>query len=123
MRRGVFLVIILSLAACGKSPPPQAGGWPISHWLDAMHDPDERVRTEAALKLGNVGQADARALPALIAALDDPQAPVRRAAIQGLVKFGPGAKRAVPKLKQIHESDANANLRDLAAEVLPHIQG
>jgi HEAT repeat protein len=122
MRRGIVLLIFLSLTACGKSPPPQAGGRPISHWLEAMHDPDAHVRTEAALKLGNVGNADARALPALIAALDDPQATVRRAAVQGLVKFGPAARDAVPKLNQMRESDADPNLREFVGQVLPHIQ-
>ena len=123
MRCGIVLLMVLCLSACGKSPPPQAGGRPISHWLEAIHDPDQRVRTEAALKLGNVGSADSRALPALISALDDSEASVRRAAIQGLVKFGTAAKGAVPRLKEIRESDANAGLREFAGEVLPHLEG
>jgi HEAT repeat protein len=122
MRRGIVLLIVLSLAGCGKPVAPQAGGRSISHWLEAMHDPNAHVRAEAALKLGNVGNADARALPALIAALDDPQATVRRAAVQGLVKFGPAAKDAVPKLNQIRESDSDSRLREFVGEVLPHIQ-
>jgi HEAT repeat protein len=116
------LLIALALTACGKSTPPQAGGRSIDHWLDAIHDPDAHARTEAALKLGNVGSADARALPALISALDDPQATVRRAAVQGLVKFGPAAKDALPKLNQMHASDADVRLRDFVGEVIPHIQ-
>jgi HEAT repeat protein len=122
MKRAVILIIVTALVGCGKSPPPQAGGKPISHWLKAMHDPDARVRTQAALKLGNVGSTDSQALPALIEALGDPESSVRRAAIDGLVKYGSSAKDAIPALERLRDGDADPQLRELASKALHHIQ-
>jgi HEAT repeat protein len=122
-RLGRLLCIVAALAGCKGKPeqPPQAGGKPIGHWLDAMHDPNVKARAEAALKLGNVGAADPRALPALIEGLADPESPVRHAAMDGIVKLGAGAKDAVPALQKIRDSDVDPKLRDLAGRMLQHI--
>ena len=67
------------ISGCGTSQAPLAGGRPISHWVQALNDPNPKVRKEAAFKLGNVGASDASVIPALIAALKDSDSQGRRA--------------------------------------------
>ncbi len=125
MRYAWLFCVVAVLAGCRGKPegPPQAAGKPITHWLEALHDPDVKLRTEAAKKLGNVGGADPQALPALIEALADPEPEVRLAAMDGVVKFGPGGKDAIPALEKIRDGDADAHLRDLAVRMIKHIEG
>ncbi|HEV3256000.1 MAG TPA: HEAT repeat domain-containing protein, partial [Gemmataceae bacterium] len=96
MRLVTVAVLAALLSGCGKPQPTTAGGKPVSYWVEALHDRDARLRKQAAFKLGNVGPADAAALPALIGALKDRDARVRCEAILALVKFGPDAKEAIP---------------------------
>src|SRR5215831_19358490 len=74
MRVAVTLVLVLLLSGCGKPKTTLAGGKPVSHWLEAIHNPDPRVRKTAIFKLGNVGASEADVLPAVTAALKDPDA-------------------------------------------------
>ena len=61
-----LIVAALTLAAgCGPAAPTLSGGKPVSHWVQALHDPDPKKREEAVEKLGNVGSADPAAYPAL----------------------------------------------------------
>ena len=77
---GKSSLVLAGLAAgCNRAQPTLAGGKPVTHWTTAIRDPDPKVRKEAAAKLGNVGPADPSALPALMGALKDPAAMVRRA--------------------------------------------
>src|SRR5439155_16911918 len=96
MRHCLFISLVVSSAAllggCGKEQPMLAGGKPVSHWVQALQNPDPKVRKQAAFKLGNVGPADPTALPALIEALKDRDAGVRREAILALLKCGPAAR-------------------------------
>src|SRR6516165_8224641 len=105
MRIVVTCLLIMLLSGCGKPKTILAGGKPVSHWLEAVRDPDPRVRKTAIFKLGNVGPSDADVLPAVTAALKDPDAAVRREAILALVKFGPAAKEAAPILIDMRQHD------------------
>jgi HEAT repeat protein len=120
-----FLIgMALALAAgCGPAAPTLAGGKPVSHWVEALRDADPKKREEAVEKLRNVGAADPAAFPALVAALKDPSARVRGAAILGFVKGGPAAKVAVPTLQDLKDHDPDPGVRDYAARALKNIAG
>jgi len=95
-----------------------AGGKPVSYWLQALKDPNAKVRKQAAFKLGNVGPADSAVLPALLEALRDADASVRSEAILALIKFGPQAKEAIPLLTDLQQRDRDTRVRTYAAKAL-----
>jgi HEAT repeat protein len=111
-------LLVVALSGCGSSPPMLAGGKPVAHWVQALQDPDARVRKKAAFKLGNVGTADPAAFPALVGALKDKDAAVRCEAILALVKFGSAAQDAVHLLTEMQEKDRDAKVRSCAAKAL-----
>jgi HEAT repeat protein len=109
---------------CSKSAfPTQAGGKSVQHWVDRLSGSVLKNREEAATKLGNVGTADAAAIPALIGALKDKSPLVRRAAILALAKSGHAAQDAVAPLTEIQKHDQDAKVRELAAKGLKLLQG
>jgi HEAT repeat protein len=116
-------VPLVSSTGCGKRQPMLAGGKPVGAWVQALQDPDARVRKQAAFKLGNVGPADPAALPALIGALKDPHAAVRREAILAVLKCGPAARDAGPVLLELQRNDRDAQVRGYAAQALDKLQG
>jgi HEAT repeat protein len=118
--RGLVFVAVVSvlLSGCGQSPPTMAGGKPVSHWVEALRDPDAKVRKTAAFKLGNVGPADAAVLPALVQALKDRDPAVRRESILALVKCGPEAGQAIPVLTDLQQRDRDPQVRSYAARAV-----
>jgi len=56
--------------------------------LEALSDKDRRVRSSAALALGNIGPAAGAAVPRLVKALSDPSIDVRQAAALALSRIG-----------------------------------
>jgi HEAT repeat protein len=123
MRRLVLGLVLATLAGgCGRAPASLAGGKPVRHWIEALHDPDRKTRKLAAFKLGNVGTADPSALPALVGALQDRDAAVRGEVILALVKFGPLAQEAVPALTEVRRHDRNSQVRAYAGRALEKIQ-
>ena len=122
MRVAVMIVVAIGLSGCGKTEPTLAGGKPVSFWVQALHDPDAKLRKKAAFKLGNVGPTDPTALPALIEALHDADAGVRAEAILALVKFGPAATAAVPTLAEVQRQDQDAKVREYAGKALAKLQ-
>jgi HEAT repeat protein len=122
MRVAVTGLLIMLLAGCGKPKTTLAGGKPVSHWLEAVHDPDPRVRKTAVFKLGNIGLGEADVLPSVTAALKDPDAAVRHEAILALVKFGAAAKEAAPILTEMHRRDRDAQVRSHAAKALESLE-
>src|SRR5947209_3679623 len=117
-----MVLLSMAVAGCGAARPTLAGGKPVSHWTEALRDPDPRVRKEAAAKLGNVGPADPSALAALTGALKDADAAVRREVILALVKCGPAAREAVPALEELRRHDRDPQVRAYAGRALEKIQ-
>jgi HEAT repeat protein len=120
--RSVFAVCLaLLLSGCGQSPPLTVRGKPVSHWVQALENPDARVRRKAVGALGNVGAADAQVVPALVRAVKDRDARVRAAAVLALLKIGPEAREAVPALTAARR-DRDAQVRAYAAKALAKVQ-
>jgi HEAT repeat protein len=111
-------ILICLLIGCGQPKAMLAGGKPVSHWLKALQNPDPKVRKTAVIKLGNIGPADAAALPAINGALKDSDAAVRREAILALLRSGPAAAQAVPELTDLRQRDPNAQVRHYAAQAV-----
>jgi HEAT repeat protein len=122
--QSLLLLLALSTAGgCGarQDQEPKAGGKPLSHWLEAIHDKDATVRHKAATKLGNIGARDPAVVPALTAAVKDPDATVRAEAILSLLKIGPPAKDAIPVLTDALK-DPDAKVRLYAEKALAQIE-
>jgi HEAT repeat protein len=120
--RFLILALALLLGGCGKAAPTQAGGKPVSFWVQALQQPNAKLRKTAVFKLGNVGPADPAALPAVLGALRDPDPIVRCEAILAVMKFGSAAKEAVPLLTDIRQHDPHAKARDYATKALDKIE-
>jgi HEAT repeats len=118
MRSLSFVILMLSLSGCGKTPPTMGGG----KWAEALRDPDAKVRKKAAFTLGNIGPSDPAVLPALTAALKDADAGVRCEAVLALLKYGPGARGAVPELTEVHQKDRDAKVREYAAKAVEKLR-
>jgi HEAT repeat protein len=118
MRRILFGILLVALCGCGRAQPTMAGG----KWARALHDPAVKVRKKAAFTLGNIGPSDPAVFPALIEALKDADAEVRCEAILALLKYGPGAKEALPTLTDIQHKDRDARVRAYAARAVEKLQ-
>jgi HEAT repeat protein len=120
------LILVLSLAVlasgCGKKEPLLSHGQPVSHWVEALKDPNPQARKKAVTALGHVGAADPDAIPAVIGAVKDPDAAVRAEAVLALLNLGPAAKDAVPALEEAR-NDRDANVREYVGKALERIQG
>jgi HEAT repeat protein len=109
------------LLGCGKAEPPTAGGKPVGHWVEALKDPDAKVRKKAVRKLANAGAAAPAVVPALAGALKDRDPAVRAEAALGLLRIGPEARDAVPALKEATK-DRDRTVRSHAARALEKVQ-
>jgi hypothetical protein len=119
MARPSLLAAALSLvwiAGCGQTPPPLAGGKPFDYWLRSAASIDWRKRVEAMAKLGNIGDADARVQPALLAGAADPDPRVRCQAILSLVKLPDPMGHSRSLLADIRQHDGNERVRHYAAK-------
>ncbi len=122
MRCILIAVCCIHVGGCGKPQAPLAGGKPVSHWVQALSDPDAKARQEAAFKLGNVGSSDASVIPALIGALKDSDARVRCEAILALLKSGRDAAAASDSLGELQMHDRDPKVREYAAKALQRLQ-
>ncbi len=68
------------------------------------------VRWNAAIVLGVIGEPAASAVPALTAALEDPERLVRVSAADALGKIGPAARDAVPRMAALLQTDEPVRL-------------
>ena len=66
--------------------------------LEAIEDPDQRVRVQAAIALWRINRLPEQVLPTLVRAWREGDCTVRYYAGQGLQQMGPDAKDAVPAL-------------------------
>jgi HEAT repeat protein len=121
MRQLTFALSLGVLAGCSAPfGPTLAHGKPVEHWVQALRDPDLKVRKRAADVLGNVGAADATVVPALATALKDRDRGVREATVLALLKIGPSAQEAAPALL-LASKDADAKVRAYAIQALEKI--
>lgn len=104
-----------------KVPGKWFAGRPVEEWLEAIGDPDAKVRRRAAEVLGNVGPADPRSVPALAKAVADRDWRVRDAAVLGLSKMGPMAAEAGGALEQATR-DSNSTVRTHALSALARVR-
>jgi HEAT repeat protein len=118
MKRTLLVLLLILMSSCNKGQPTMAG----DKWAHALLDPDAKVRKQATFTLGNIGPSDPAVLLALIGALKDADAGVRCEAILALLKFGPGAKDAIPALTEVRQKDRDAKVRSYAAKALVKLQ-
>ena len=124
MRRITLLAfIVFYLAGCaGKKEPLTVHGKPVGHWVAELKQPDAKARKKAVAALGQVGKADATAIPALIGALGDKDQRVRNEAVLALLKLGPDAREALPALENA-KADRNATVREYVGKAIARIRG
>ena len=73
----------------------------ISALIATLNDEDERVRLNTIIALGDIGITDSDTVNAMIKFVNNQDRIVRKQAVLSLGKLGPGAKAAVPVLKNI----------------------
>jgi HEAT repeat protein len=119
-----FLFVSLASAAvisgCGRNEhgPLLAGGREVSSWVTELNDPKARVRRQAVLKLGNVGDDDPAAAKGLAQALYDSDVMVRRDAVHAVVKLKQPSEAIVARLQEMSRTDPDATVRDFAKRAL-----
>ena len=106
----------------GAAKEPVSDGHTLSEWVAELKGAAPQTRNAAAYELSGMGPAAAAAVPALIEALDDPEATVRFPVTVALGEIGPAAKAAVPKLKKMMEEEINDEIAASARRALRRIQ-
>jgi HEAT repeat protein len=91
-------------------------------WAEVLRGSNAKARRRAAFTLGNIGPSDPVAVPALINALKDADAGVRREAILALLKTGAAAQEAVSLLRVMQKRDRDAQVRAYATKALDKLQ-
>ena len=104
-----------------KAKEPVTDGRTLSQWVADLKASSPQTRNAAAYEIAGLGPAAAPAVPALIAALDDPVAAVRFPATVALLEIGPAAKAAVPRLKQMMDEELNDEIAASARRALKQI--
>jgi HEAT repeat protein len=118
MRPILAFLLVIMLTGC-RSRPVVDSAPRVRHWIETLRRDDARLRKVAAFKLGNLGLTDAGiVVPALMAALEDVDASVRREAILALLKCGPAAREAAGKLTEVERKDSDATVREYADRAL-----
>ncbi|HVK00295.1 MAG TPA: HEAT repeat domain-containing protein [Gemmatimonadales bacterium] len=123
------LTLILALTTGGASAQnaaggkePVAGGRPLSELISDLKAAAPATRNAAAYEIAGLGPAAKPAVPALIEALDDPDAAVRFPVTVALGEIGPEAAAAVPRLKQMMFEEINDEIAAAARRAIRHIQ-
>jgi HEAT repeat protein len=88
-------------------------------WAAKLDDADYAVRERAVLNLGRLNEA--KAVPELVAALEDPDWHVRAAAAWALVMIGDDSDAAVEALSKVYLRDGSAVAMGRASEALIRI--
>jgi hypothetical protein len=121
------MAVVLSSAAMAQAKParlrePVANGRPLSQWVADLKAQSPQTRNAAAYEIAGLGPAAASAVPALIAALDDPEPSVRFPVTVALLEIGPAAKAAIPRLQQMMDEEINDEIAASARRALKHIE-
>jgi HEAT repeat protein len=119
----LFLTASTALAQAqpAHSKEPVSGGRTLSQWIADLKAPAPQTRNAAAYEIAGMGADAAAAVPALIQALDDPEASVRFPVTVALMEIGPGAKAAVPRLQQMVDEELNDDVAAAARRALKRI--
>jgi HEAT repeat protein len=118
MKHMILGLAALALAGCtSHGGPTMAHGKPVEQWLQALREPDAKVRKRAADVLGNVGAVDPAVVPALATAVQDRDRNVREAAAVALLKMGPAARDAAAALNTASR-DSDPRVRTVAIRAL-----
>ena len=91
----------------------------VANLVQAMRDPEPRVRQSAANALGQIGPA---ALPHLEPLLDSDSREIRMRAIYSIGRMGAAAKSMVPRMEALR-SDPDKGVAQVAAVALLRLQG
>ena len=131
MLKRVFITWVVAMAtvasvAGAQSKPvharePVSSGRPLSAWIADLKGAAPQTRNAAAYEIAGIGPDAAAAVPALIAALDDPIAAVRYPVTVALLEIGPAAKAAVPRLRQMMDEEINDEIAASARRALKRI--
>jgi hypothetical protein len=123
------LTLILALStgrasaqSASTGPEPVSRGRPLREWIADLKAEAPSVRNAAAYEIASLGPSAKAAVPALIEALDDPDAAVRFPVTVALGEIGPDAAAAVPKLKQMMFEEINDEIAAAAKRAIRHIQ-
>lgn len=118
-----FLVFASGAWAQSKTTKePVADGRTLSQWVADLKAAAPQVRNAAAYEISGLGPAAAPAVPALIKALDDPEASVRFPVTVALREIGPAAEAAVPRLKKMVDEEINDEVAAGARRALKAIK-
>jgi HEAT repeat protein len=113
------MVAALGLGGCGEERHPMlSGGREVKSWVEDLRSPDARVRRQAVLKLGNVGDADPAVADALAGALRDSDPLVRHDAVMAVVKLKSPGEPIVAALRDLAKNDQDDRVRESAAKAL-----
>ena len=121
-------LIVLSLFAARveaqgrKAREPVFQDRSLSSWVGDLKALAPYTRNKAAYAIGGMGPAAKAAVPALIVALDDPEAAVRFPVCIALREIGPDAKDAIPALTK-ELDDRNEDVAAMARKALMRITG
>jgi HEAT repeat protein len=91
-----ILILVLLLTGCGRKPPYE--GRSVEQLERMLADANPAVQVQGAFGLSLKGEEAEPAVPALIQALNSPDALVRQQACLALGKIGPRAEKATPAL-------------------------
>lgn len=116
------LILTISTLGCGNREPAPitAGGRDVGSWVADLKNRDPRVRRQAVLKLGNIGDADPAVAPALAEALADPSPLVAREAVFAAVKLKTPTPAILDQLARMGARDPK--LRELADRALAKLK-
>lgn len=119
-----ILAWAVALPGCGREErgPILSGGREVKSWIKDLHDPKPKVRRQAVLKLGNVGD-DPAAAEALAEALNDKEPLVRRDAILAIAKLKAPSVAIRERLEAMSRSDKDPGARELAGKAVTKLGG
>ena len=95
-----------------------AGGREVKSWIADLRNPKPRVRRQAVLKLGNVGDTDPAAADGLAEALRDSDATVRRNAVSAVAKLSKPNEDLLAWLRIMSDRDRDPRVRDYAKRAI-----
>jgi HEAT repeat protein len=113
LARAVLPLLLIAGAGCGRQKSTD-------ELVTDLKSKDDKDRVVAVRLLGKRKSDPARTVPALVEALKDHGADVRRGAAIGLGYYGGDAREAIPALQAVL-TDRDARVRESAAVALSRI--